>query len=287
MSKAIALLLVVTGCSLDRNHSIEAMNRGVEFGRQKLFDSAIKEFQTATALDPTNAAAFYNLGVVYKDKKAWPEAAKAFSEAGKIDSTNPALQYELGNALFEDKKLAEAQKAFEDAIKLDPKLYKAHYRLGVVMQTLAPDSQPTEEQAKNKAADIEYRKAIEANPRFVQAYVKLGDLYLDNEYDKEAAQVFRNAIVVDDHNADAHMGLGEALENQKQYEEAIKEFQAARDIDSRQFLAVYNMGHTYKLLGDKKKAKEMLQTFVKDYAATSAPELVRVANDELYALDAP
>ena len=54
-------------------------------------------------------------------------------------------------------------------------------------------------------------EAIESNPRFVQAYLKLGNLYLDNDYDKEAAQVFQNAILANDSDGEAHQGLAEGI----------------------------------------------------------------------------
>jgi superkiller protein 3 len=277
MRRTIMALLVIAGCNQERNHSIEMMNKGVEEGRQKLFDSAVRDLKAALQIDPTNAAASYNLGVVYKDERKWAEAAAAFSDAVKLDGDNPALHYELGNALFEQQKIAEAQAEFEKALKIDPKLYKAHYRLAVVLQA----------QDKLREADAEYRKAIEANPRFVLPYLKLGNLYLDNDYDKEAAQVFQNAIVANDSDGEAHQGLAESMQKQKQYEEAVKQFRRAAELNPELYLSYYNVGHTYKLLGDKKNAKEWLDKFVKTFASKAGPELSKAASDELYALDAP
>ena len=195
----------------------------------------------------------------------------------KFDAANPALYYERGSVQLEDKKVADAEKDFNEAIKIDPKLYKAHFRLGVVLQA----------EEKFREADAEYRKAIESNPRFVQAYLKLGNLYLDNDYDKEAAQVFQNAILANDSDGEAHQGLAEALQKQKQYEESVKEYKKAFELNAELYLAAYNIGHTYKLLGDKKQAKEWLQKFVTQYASRGGPELAKAAGDELYALDAP
>ena len=250
------LLVAATGCNQEHNKSIEIMNKGVEEGRQKLFDSAIRDLKTATTIDPSNAAAYYNMGIIYKDEHKWTDAADAFSSSMRLDPENPALHYELGNALFEQAKVTEAQAEFEKALKIDPKLYKAHYRLGVTLQV----------QDKLREADAEFRKAIEANPRFVPPYLKLGDMYLDNDYDKEAAQVFQNAILADESNGEAHQGYAEALQKQKQYEEAIKEFQKAVSNNGELYLAYYNIGHTYKMLGDKKNAKEWLDKFIKGYS---------------------
>src|SRR5262249_28248082 len=130
MTRTSVLLLATTfamGCYQERNKSIELMNRGVEMGRQKLYDSAVRDLKQAITVDPTNAAAHYNLGIIYKDMKKWSDAASEFSEALKFDVANPALYYERGSVNLEDKKVADAEKDFNEAIKIDPKLYKAHF----------------------------------------------------------------------------------------------------------------------------------------------------------------
>ncbi len=291
---AAAMLVAATGCNEDHNRSIEVMNKGVEAGRQKIFDSAIRDLKQATVIDPnqrpgrsTTSASSTRMSASGRD------AAEAFTSAARLDSENPALHYEIGNALYEQSlppepvqhpeklgnpaKIGEAIAEFDKAIKIDPKLYKAHYRMGVALQA----------QDKLREADAEYRKAIESNPRFVQPYLKLGDLYLDNDYDKEAGQVFQNAILANDSDGEAHQGLAEALQKQKQYEEAIKEFQKAVQLNPDLYLAYYNVGHTYKLLNDKVHAKEWLDKFVKSYSSKAGPELAKAASDEMYALDAP
>src|SRR5215510_927031 len=113
MKRIIIAMVVLAGCNAERNKSIEVMNRGVEEGRQKLFDSAIRDLKQATVIDPSNAAAYYNMGIIYKDQKKWSDAADAFAASLRLDPENPALHYELGNALFEQGKVTEAQAEFE------------------------------------------------------------------------------------------------------------------------------------------------------------------------------
>ena len=135
---ALCLLLVGSsqGCNQERNKSIEAMNQGVEAGRQKLFERSISHLQQAIALDPTNEQAYYNLGVVYKDQKKWPEAIGAFENAVKNASDNASYHYELALANQEAKKFDQAKAEFETTIKLEPKAYKAHFRYGVVLEMM-------------------------------------------------------------------------------------------------------------------------------------------------------
>ena len=113
--KRWAFCLLLLGCNQERNKSIEAMNQGVEAGRQKLYDRAISQLQQAISLDPSNDQAYYNLGVIYKDQKKPTDAAGAFENAVKHASDNPSYHYELASALLETKKF-DAAKAVQTQI---------------------------------------------------------------------------------------------------------------------------------------------------------------------------
>src|SRR5262245_5277094 len=93
-----AALVAAGGCNQERNKSIEMMNKGVEEGRQKLYESALRDLKQSVTIDPSNAAAYYNMGIIYKDERKWSDAADAFTSALRMDADNPALHYELGNA---------------------------------------------------------------------------------------------------------------------------------------------------------------------------------------------
>ena len=96
-----------------------------------------------------------------------------------------------------------------------------------------------------KEADDALRHAIEANPRFSKSYVALGYLYLDYDFNKEAAQVFQGCVTAKDDDGECHNGYGLALKNLKQYEQATSEFKKAIDLDPELYDALYNGGMAY------------------------------------------
>src|SRR5262245_42620633 len=106
-------LFLAGGCYENRNKSIEYMNRGVEMGRQKLYDSAVRDLKLAVETDPSNQLAWYNLGIVYKDQKKWDDAANAFQQALHFDENNASYHYELGIANQEGKRLDQAKSEYE------------------------------------------------------------------------------------------------------------------------------------------------------------------------------
>ena len=113
--KRWAFCLLLLGCNQERNKSIEAMNQGVEAGRQKLFERAISQLQQAISLDASNDQAYYNLGIIYKDQKKLAEAGDtAESEAVILEQMQQLME------LTEKLEQAEA-KGKEDALALEEK----------------------------------------------------------------------------------------------------------------------------------------------------------------------
>jgi tetratricopeptide (TPR) repeat protein len=270
-------LFSAAGCFENRNKSIEFMNQGVEAAKQKLYSTAERQLKLASDTDPSNYLAWSNLGEVEEDQKKWDEAVKAFSEAVKLQDGNATYHYKLGLAYQELKKGDQAKAEYEAALKNDDHLFKAHFRLGTVLEAAE----------KFKEADAEYRKAIEGNPRFVEPYIKLGYLYLDHDYDKESVAVFQAGVLGNDSDGEVHLGLGRALQKNKQYDEAVKELRKALALNGDLFGAVYDIGMTYKMMDDKKDAKEWLQRFITNAGSKGTPEMMKAASDAIYQLDAP
>ena len=272
-------------CSQERIKAIELANRGAEEFKNNLYDTAEKDLKQAIQTDPSYPLAYYNLGKVLQKQRKWDQAAESFEKAAEKEPNNANFQYDLGEAYLESKKLDQAEKAFVAATNADSKLYKAWWRLGVVYKYLD----------RPKQADDAFRKAIEANSRFAKPYIELGYLYLDYDFDKEAAQVFSQCVLAKDDDAACHNGYGMALKNLKQFEQAVKEFKSAIDLDPELFDALYNAGMTYSDWYDvahgndqKEKARDYLQKFV----ATGGGKdggfgYVKAANDKLYALSGP
>jgi len=145
-----------------------------------------------------------------------------------------------------------------------------------------------------KETDDALRHAIEANPRFSKSYVALGYLYLDYDFNKEAAQVFQGCVTAKEDDGECHNGYGLALKNLKQYEQATQEFKKAVDLDPDLFDALYNAGMAYSDWFDeahandqKEKARDYLQKFVINAAKTADGNYLKAANDKLYALSGP
>jgi len=272
-------------CSQERIKAIELANRGAEAFRNNLYDTAEKDLKQAIQTDPSYDIAYYNLGKVLQKQRKWDAASEAFEQAAQRAPNNANYQYDLGESYLESKKIDQAEKAFLAATNTDPKLFKAWWRLGLVYKGLD----------RPKEADNALRKAIEANTRFAKPYVALGYLYLDYDFDKEASQVFSQCVLAKDDDAECHNGFGMALKNLKQFEQSVKEFKAAIDLDPELLDALYNAGMTYSDWYDadhNNDHKDKAQDYLKKFVATGGGKeggggYIKAANDKLYALSGP
>jgi tetratricopeptide (TPR) repeat protein len=154
-------------------------------------------------------------------------------------------------------------------------LFKAHFKLGRCSEGLE-DSQ---------SALYQYTDAIKTGPRFLPSYSALGRLYADLRYPDNAAQVLSEALKVampgTEEEANIHHLLGTVYQQQRKFDEAIAEFQAALAIVPGMGDALFSLGWTYALQGNDEEAKRYLDKYVM-MAGTDAPEhYVKAARDRL------
>ena len=80
-------------------------------------------------------------------------------------------------------------------------------------------------------AITEYRKAIELDPTFIQAYANLADLYRARGSESESEAALRAGLARNPAAAALHYALGLSLTRQKRTAEAVKEFAEAARLD--------------------------------------------------------
>jgi tetratricopeptide (TPR) repeat protein len=102
-----------------------------------------------------------------------------------------------------------------------------------------------------------YEKALSIDPKFVQAELKLGTVYMElGQWDK-AEQALRKTIEIDPKSANAFFALGEVYLRQKKYEQAEKSLQEGLAIDANSAVAHVTLARVYwnKVAGVKDEAQ--------------------------------
>jgi predicted CXXCH cytochrome family protein len=88
-------------------------------------------------------------------------------------------------------------------------------------------------------AEAEYRAAIKLEPRFVQAYVNLADLYRSRGRDKEGEAVLSEALAVAPNDAAAHHAMGLWLAREHRLPEATAMLAKASTLDPQRARFAY------------------------------------------------
>ena len=279
MRRKHTLLIVTLGlagasCSRANVESMNHMNTGVSLATQKQYVEAVEQLQQATALDSSNDQAFYNLAVVHMEMRKFEAAKEDLTRAIAIAPENAAYHEKLGTVLIELKDWSGARKALEKAVSVEPSLFKAYYKLAQVLEEL--DDQ--------QGALQRYTESIEKGPTFLAAYNALGGLYADLGYLDQAAQVCRSALKVaqpgSEEAAKIHNLLGTIYQQQKQLDKAAEEFKAALAITPGMPDAIFSLGWTYAVQGNKEEGKRYLKKFLS--VAGDAPQhYKKAAQDKL------
>ncbi len=275
------VFLIGGNCSRSRVESINHMNEGVVFAAQKQYLQASEKLEQATAIDPTNDQAYWNLAIVHMEMNKFERARDDLQRAIDVNGEVAGYYEKLGTVLIELQDWAGAQRAFAKAIELEPNLFKAHYKLGQVYERL---DNPQE-------ALRSYTQALNSGPRFIEAYRALGRLYADLGYLDRSIQVLQAGlgVVVEGTEDEAHLHhlLGTVYQQQRDYEHAVEQFQAALRLMPSLRETLFALGWTYSLQDNREEARRYLKRYV-DTAGGDAPaHYLKAARDRLAALGGP
>src|SRR2546427_7972307 len=265
------------------------------------FEAARKLYAEVVHEDPSSAEAYYGLGRVQAAQRDTRAAVVSLETACRLFAQYGAAHYALALGY---RKLGEAKKAHEHFT-----LYKANVTtvppavdpLRAAVQQL--DRGPLalvrrgidlEQAGDLRGAIREHLKALDIDPKDVQARINLIQLYArTGDYEKAgqeyqaavsldpnradcyynygvmmfhlrkfpgAEKAFRRAIEINPYNAEAHNNLGALLQMQGKLDDALAEFEkAARDRPDYR-LPHFQIG---RVLANQEKYPEAIQEFLK------------------------
>jgi tetratricopeptide (TPR) repeat protein len=95
-------------------------------------------------------------------------------------------------------------------------------------------------------AIIQYKKAIEIDSNYKDAYNNLGNCYQETKKYNEAIIQYKKAIEIDPNDKGTYTNLGNCYCKTKKYKEAIIQYKKAIEIDPNYKDAYYNLGNCYQ-----------------------------------------
>ena len=158
-------------------------------------------------------------------------------------------------------KLEDAQKEFEAAYKLAPGDPDVNYLLGYTLL-----------REKDLESALTYlQRATSIDPKHVSALVALGQLQLQQGNISAAAATLEQAVTLDGENWMAHWSLASAYYRDNQYEKSRSEADAAVKFGKGAANgAEIIIGQSWAAVGEKDKAIDALESFLRDAPGNSA-----------------
>lgn len=159
---------------------------GIAYFRKKKYDIAEQKYLQAIALKPSFSNARNNLGVAYMEMKRWDDAIRQFKlvtediffNAQDMAAINLGLAY-LGKGDYE-----QALAVLRSAVSTYPADPNAHLSLGRVYFAME----------KTGLAIGEFRRAIELNRNYANAYYQLGIAHLKQKHNEAARDAFKEVV---------------------------------------------------------------------------------------------
>ncbi|MGD9014983.1 MAG: tetratricopeptide repeat protein [Candidatus Omnitrophota bacterium] len=224
-------------------------NLGLIYNTLNQKQEAIDLYQKAIKFNPGYAEAYNNLAAAYYDIGN-PQEAIALLKRAIDNNPNYALLYHNLAKMYAITGNDDlAIRMYKQATAIDPDnsaIYErelaALYNKVLEKDGFESDKQPQKTQAesffqagvgygmqgKHREAIAEFKKAIEADPDFIGAYINLGNAYMQQESIDQAVEVYKKAIQIDPgiNSSLAYLNLGAIYTNiKKDYDQAVEYLQ--------------------------------------------------------------
>ena len=216
-------------------------------------EEAVAEYEKALAGNPRNAKAHNNMALALVELGRLDEAAGHFRTSLEIEP-RAEIYSDLGFTLARLGRADEARADYEKALALDPNCASAHFNLAVMyvqegaladaeaQYRLALPGRPTAEthnglgyvlarQGRTDEALAEFRKAIEADPKFTPAYNNLAGALATQGKLAEAERYYELSLA-EKPSAAVYNALGDVLRRAGKTDEAAEQFAKAKALNS-------------------------------------------------------
>lgn len=214
----------------------------------KNWDAALRECERAIELmGPKTAEAYHLMGQALQGKGQLEDAKKSYSQAITLQPEAAEVHAYLGSVYAEQRQFQEAANCYLKAIQQKPDFAGAYWELGEIYQKLGDRSRATDfwykalqlepnwatakehwqlgtalaEQNKLEQAELSYRRAIQFDPTFSEAYHNLGIILGKQRKWQAALECHHHAVQIEPNKPQVWAGLGRALSALEKWEEAI------------------------------------------------------------------
>ena len=224
--------------ALNRSIAKDSLNaglfaqRGAYFLKHKKVAQSYQDYKKAVSLDSLNESILYDFGSVAFLVNRSRESRDAFLKCAEINPKNPDPFLRLAELHYYVKEYVKALQFLDKAQLVKEKFPRAYFLRGMIYK----------EGGDTARAFEAFRKAIETDQEFYDAYMQLGLLHSARK-EPIALQYFDNALNLDAKSTEALYGKAWFFQQMDSVRQAEQWYNAILLIDSINLNSLFNMGY--------------------------------------------
>ncbi len=270
--------------------------------KQSKLDIAKQHALTAVEISPSDADTHYRIGYIYTHQAEFNKAITSFQNALKLNPDFAEVYEWLGLIAVMQNKPNEAIAYYKKAIQKKPYIQSAYYNLAKAYRLLGDlesakkqlilfqkmknyydktyalegflAEDPLNSALRMKLAETHsqhqhfsaaihtYKTIIQLNPKYVEAYDKLGRLYMGLNFTEKAITQFQQVLQLNPDAVEAHVRLGWLYNSQEKYDQAEMHLQKAVEKMPKLTLAYHGLAEIYMQQGHFEKAIKTYNTIL-------------------------
>ena len=230
------------------NKFIDSGNNSI---KGKNYKKAVEYYNKAIYWNSDNPNAYLSLGNAFNFLAKYNEAIVNFGKGIKIAPKYPDLYKSLGYTYFKKNDYSKAIRNFKTAINLAPEKVNYNiYNYNIAGYELINPKKPN--------AIEYYKKAIEIDPQNIEAYLIVGQIFLEQGEEDDAIKYYKKAIEMahDKVDSNVYATVGNALLKQSREGEAIDYYKEAIKIEPDNLYVNISLGDAYYKLKMENNAIE-------------------------------
>ena len=185
-------------------------------GAETQLDKAIQRYYKQSKLQPNSPKIHTDLGNLYSRTRKWQNAVACYRQAIHLKPRYANAHLNYARVLLKIGKKPEFIQEMQLALSIEPKIGSAldRFYLGNALA----------EKGQHQQAVSFYYKAIVLNPKFVQAYHRVGDILSQQGKHEQAIKFLKQGIDQNPRDAESFYLLGQQFELIQSWENAVKIF---------------------------------------------------------------
>jgi superkiller protein 3 len=231
--------------------------------------AAAEYFKKAGSLDSKGEIAYRaysRLGIIYTERNQYDLAVDYLKKASAIRPGDPVSRYNLGIAYLKQNKKNKALSELEKAEELGNRDAEMVEKIGEAYYSLKDY-----ERSLNT-----YNILLKTRKRNVKILSRIGELYYKRGELDRAYNTYRKITEIEPATENAriaYLNMGNIMDDAGRHEDAIKAYEKAMTISSKDASALYNLGIAYKHAGKPERAIESWKESARLNTKSPAPHL--------------